>query len=683
MSTATFRVSTDILQRLGEELISSFDQGIVELVKNAYDADALRCTVELLDTDVPGGAVAITDDGCGMSNEDIRDGWLILGRSMKSPRERTPLNRLPAGSKGIGRLGALRMGDEVLLVTRPIEEPGTEYSVRISWLDFARHDVVEDVELDIQRSDTDLGHGTRVELHGLHDRITRRQVQRLAREMILLSDPFGDPTGFKPELVAPEFNELENLVRRAYFDDCEFRLKAQLDQSGNASALIFDRSGAVRWTSSENDFDECYQAPSATFELWGYLLASNSFADRSSTVREVQQWLRQVGGVHLYHRGLRVRPYGDEGHDWLDMNLSRVRDPELRPSTNTSLGRATVLDEDEELLQKTDRSGFVENEPFREFRRFSKDALEWMHGVRIREREEIRAQSKLEISQRTNRAKAELTRAIRTLPQGTRPKLEQAASNLESARESESDLIREELSLYKTVASVGTAVSVFAHEIRGPAADMTTSVKTVKRRALKLLGSKYEQSIGRQLESVEQSASLLARFATLPLALLQRSKRRTTIVDVNKTVYDTVSLFRPYLQDAKVDTIVEFDESNPRVHGSVAAVEAIVSNLITNSVKAFKRQGARLTHRQLVVRTAVSAGFVLICVLDSGPGINESLGDRIWLPGITSDEDGTGLGLKIVRDTTTELGGRASVVKRGELGGAEFVIELPLEAMQQ
>ena len=55
MSTATFRFSTDILQRLGEELITSLDQGIVELVKNSYDADALKCTIEMLGTDKPGG----------------------------------------------------------------------------------------------------------------------------------------------------------------------------------------------------------------------------------------------------------------------------------------------------------------------------------------------------------------------------------------------------------------------------------------------------------------------------------------------------------------------------------------------------------------------------------------------------------------------------------------------------
>ena len=157
MNTATFRVSTDILQRLGEELITSFDQGIVELVKNAYDADALNCTVKLKNTDKVGGTVIISDDGDGMSFDDIRDGWLVVGRSRKVSNGRTSLNRLPAGSKGLGRLAALRMGDEVMLVTRPRNEPMTEYSISIRWADFAATDVVEDVRFDIQRSNTTLG----------------------------------------------------------------------------------------------------------------------------------------------------------------------------------------------------------------------------------------------------------------------------------------------------------------------------------------------------------------------------------------------------------------------------------------------------------------------------------------------------------------------------------------------
>ncbi|MCY4668553.1 MAG: ATP-binding protein, partial [Rhodococcus sp.] len=76
-------------------------------------------------------------------------------------------------------------------------------------------------------------------------------------------------------------------------------------------------------------------------------------------------------------------------------------------------------------------------------------------------------------------------------------------------------------------------------------------------------------------------------------------------------------------------------------------------------------------------------GRVLIGVLDNGPGIRPQLADRVWLPGVTSDDNGTGLGLTIVRDTVVDLGGEARAVARGELGGAEFIIDLPLTGSPQ
>ena len=320
------------------------------------------------------------------------------------------------------------------------------------------------------------------------------------------------------------------------------------------------------------------------------------------------------------------------------------------------MGELLVVDEEEELLQKTDRTGFVENEAFLELRRFSVDVLEWMHDKRLAEREEGRAEKKQESDRRTKRADAELKRTIQELPLEIRQVVEEAVLELESARVSEREQIDEELSLYKTLASVGTTVSVFAHEIDGPATDLTASVRAVERRARKALGEWYEVQVGQPIQAVKQSSSLLARFATLPLHLLRRNKRRRTTVDVNGTVGATVKLFQPYLKDAQVEIVCEFADANPLVRGSVAAIEAIVSNLITNSVKAFKRQGARLDERTLIFRTSTVTDRVLICVLDSGPGINTMPLDRIWLPGATSDEDGTGLGLTIVRDTATELG---------------------------
>ncbi len=64
--------------------------------------------------------------------------------------------------------------------------------------------------------------------------------------------------------------------------------------------------------------------------------------------------------------------------------------------------------------------------------------------------------------------------------------------------------------------------------------------------------------------------------------------------------------------------------------------------------------------------------------MDNGLGIINIGTDEIWLPGRTTLEDGTGLGLVIVKDSVADLGGEATAVAHGELGGAEFIVNTPL-----
>ena len=231
MSTARIRFSADILRRLGEELNPHPDKGIVELAKNAYDADATRCRIELLGTDRAGGVIVVTDDGDGMTPAEIERGWLVLGSSSKDAARRTRLGRIPAGSKGLGRLAALRMGSSALLTTGPRTQPGDEYRLLIDWSAFDATDLVDDVNLNIDHAvrPPDTGSGTEIRIQGLRKGIQRMEVKRLARELILLADPFGDdPSGFAPTLVAPDFDDLAALVRNRYFDDAEYHLSARV-----------------------------------------------------------------------------------------------------------------------------------------------------------------------------------------------------------------------------------------------------------------------------------------------------------------------------------------------------------------------------------------------------------------------------------------------------------------------
>ena len=333
------RFATDILRRLGEELNPSVDKGILELVKNAYDADAIHCTVNLENTEETGGTILVIDDGDGMTPGEIETGWLVLGRSTKDQKTRTNLGRIPAGSKGLGRLAALRMGDYALLTTRPRKERA-EYNLLIDWQEFDEVDLVEDVELNMEERRRPQGskQGTEIRLERVKQRIGRREVTRLARELILLAGPFGDdPTGFKPVLQAPEFRDLVNLVDKRYFNEADYHLVAKVDKKGVASAKVLDWRDAVLFAAEHSELitgrdRDKFECPPVTFDLWTFLLNRSSFRAKNVPITHVKGWLQNFGGVHVYQNGLRVTPYGDSGNDWL----------RYEPSTSEKSRRETI-----------------------------------------------------------------------------------------------------------------------------------------------------------------------------------------------------------------------------------------------------------------------------------------------------------------------------------------------------
>ena len=680
MASEHLRFSPDILRRLGEELVPQIEQGIVELVRNSYDADAVNCRVELEGVDKPGGTLRIEDDGVGMDHNAIRSGWLILGRSNKPGRSVTSLGRRPVGEKGLGRLAALRMGRRVTLSTRPASKPSTEYKLVIDWSKYDAISVVEDVALEIVEGPTQKPPGTSIEVTELLVTFGRREVERLARALLLLADPFDDNQGFHPLLVSPEFTDLEQRVRNAYFDDAAYYLVAELDSKGRSHVDVYDpRTKVLRWSGQHADLSNTmYSTAPSHFELWAFLLDGRNFANRLTTVTEVRNWLEIIGGVHLYHRGLRVHPYGDSGHDWLDLNLLRARNPEERPSTNNSIGRVMSPDPDQILTEKTDRTGFLESMAFIELRRFSIDALEWMARKRLAEREAQKQEAKAKASSGVTRAHTRLQKEVDRLPPEQRSNVSKAVQRLESVRQRQELILREDLQLYRTLASLGTTIAVFAHEAAKPVGQIRKMALSISRRAKEALGSAYPDVLETPVTIVLQSARALESYASFPLALLRREKRRFGEVDIHSVAKEMVELFKPFLEESNIACDVRLYDGQPRVGGSVAALESILSNLITNAVNAFTQQQQSQLDRKILVKTEVTENTLLISVMDNGPGITGLSVEEIWLPGRTNTPGGTGLGLTIVKDSVVDLGGQVHAIAKGELGGAEIVVTLPL-----
>ena len=132
-----FDVST--FRLIGRDLITDRVTALFELIKNCYDANATEVTVtfENVGSINNTSRISIRDNGVGMSFEDIRDKWMVIGTSSKrrNPLSPAPFCRKCVGEKGIGRFAVDKLGDQVNITTKQI---GSEswLSVYIDWREY-------------------------------------------------------------------------------------------------------------------------------------------------------------------------------------------------------------------------------------------------------------------------------------------------------------------------------------------------------------------------------------------------------------------------------------------------------------------------------------------------------------------------------------------------------------------
>ena len=476
-------------------------------------------------------------------------------------------------------------------------------------------------------------------------------------------------------LKAEGCDDLQSLVDVRYFDHAEYRLHAELDDGGLANATAYDRSGRVIYTADHGAIlsKGTYDCPAAVFDLWIFLLSGSSFVPAPLNLRAVKEWLRDAGGIHLYHRGMRVLPYSDL--DWLGINLKRSSHPDLRPSTNTCIGRVSVEDPESILRVKTDRIGFVEEGPFTELKRFALDAFLWLSTQREKERDAKVRKEKESTDKKVAKAKKALTEAIETVEGPAQIAVENAVRDFEKAKEDEANTLRDELQLYRTLCTAGATAATFAHQAKGTLGGLKSLAGTM----LECLidpGLFDRETFRGAAQDIKVQADSLLSLSRATLDLLLHEKRRRGAVSVHASVDDVARILGPYLSQREIEIVTEFNAKNDQVLASRAAIESIVANLVLNSLQAFSRDEPGV--RKVFFASTNVGELIRLKVSDTGPGIRNIRLDEIWLPGKTTTPEGTGLGLAIVRDVVQELRGSVRAEARGPHGGAEFQIDLPV-----
>lgn len=226
---------------------------------------------------------------------------------------------------------------------------------------------------------------------------------------------------------------------------------------------------------------------------------------------------------------------------------------------------------------------------------------------------------------------------------------------------------RSEMSMLRSLARIGESAAALAHEIRSPISAINL--------ALQVVADKLEQDAKEIITDLTASMERVERLMRKTLSFARPYLPDLEIVDLERVV-------RGALLEVKATGIAEghrleeiAEAELPPIPLDPEAIHEVVSNLVRNAIEAGE---GRPVHVRVSLGKARRHPGLTLVVEDDGPGIPESTRHSLFDPFVTSKQNGTGLGLAVVRKIIEGHEGSIEV-DRGELGGARFKVYLPLE----
>lgn len=208
--------SARLIMQLGEQLIEDELVALLELIKNAYDADANNVDV-VIDTDTITpygvGRIEIKDDGNGMIPSIVRNSFLRLSTSFKEEEKSSIYyHRRVLGKKGIGRLSFQRLGNYITVETVPnierfeetdlLKDEDVEFikeyrkiNIDIDWSEFPIDMDFSDIIATVKyEKDVVASSGTKIVIQGIKNLnfwdMDKKKEEKLKNELLNMMDPF-------------------------------------------------------------------------------------------------------------------------------------------------------------------------------------------------------------------------------------------------------------------------------------------------------------------------------------------------------------------------------------------------------------------------------------------------------------------------------------------------------------
>jgi signal transduction histidine kinase len=212
---------------------------------------------------------------------------------------------------------------------------------------------------------------------------------------------------------------------------------------------------------------------------------------------------------------------------------------------------------------------------------------------------------------------------------------------------------------------LGEIAGSLAHEIRNPLNTINMNVQLLEEQLVD-----KEEAVVKKIHRVRNEVIRLDGILTSFLRFARPPKLSLKKVDVRELLIKIEEFFGPEVEGAGIHLEVNLEEDLPPVHGDSEQLRQLFLNLLLNARDATPRGG------NIVISAWKTPRRVHIAVEDTGCGIEKKKLDKIFEPYVTTKENGTGVGLAIVRRIVMDHGG--SIRVESTVGaGTTFTVSLP------
>ena len=398
MAKVRFRTNVLLKSIIGKDLITDDNIAVLELVKNSFDAGSNEAKIIFKNVITEQSIkdykkhneskIILRDTGSGMSEYDLINKWLNIAYSEKKSKKKE-FNRQLAGNKGVGRFSCDRLGKSLVIYTKKTDEPLLKLSI-----DWTKFEKIDDIEKNIQDVDFELDeinseqyisetqleefeNGTTLFISDLREVWDLSKIQSLKRQLERFINPNQnfeaesfdvviEAKEFKrTELKLPESERVNGTVKNRIFSKLDFKatyIKATVSKDGqNITTTLRDRGKEIFTLIENNPFNLLKDIEIHIYYLNPY---SKAYFKRQTGIRSVD-----FGSIFLFINGFRIPPYGDQGNDWLGMELRKGQGYNRFLGTREVIGRIEIngveFDEDEEdFFIISNRTGVDNNKHF-------------------------------------------------------------------------------------------------------------------------------------------------------------------------------------------------------------------------------------------------------------------------------------------------------------------------------